>query len=126
MTEARTDRFPLTPGSTDPLRGDLLTAERLAEAARALARAQTVTEQRAGRTTPLPAMVTAADTALHLAYSQLTADARADVPVSVAAEWLLDNFYLIEEQVDAIQVDLPRDYDLELPRLMSGPLAGYP
>jgi cellobiose phosphorylase len=126
MPEERTVPHPLIPGSSEPIRGDLVTGERLADEARLLAGAQTATETLEGRTTPLPALVSAADTSLHRAYSRLASDARADVSVSVAAEWLLDNFYLIEEQIDAIQVDLPRDYGLELPRLTAGPLAGFP
>ncbi len=126
MIEEQPVPRPLVPGSPEPIRGDLVTGERLADAARSLAGSQAAVETLEGRTTPLPVLVGAADTSLHLAYSRLAADARADVSVSVAAEWLLDNFYLIEEQVDAIKVDLPRDYGLELPRLTSGPLAGYP
>jgi len=126
MTEEQTVPRPFVPGSTEPIRGDLVTGERLAGAARSLAGAQTGVETVEARTTPLPALVAAADESLHLAYGRLAADARADVSVSVAAEWLLDNFYLIEEQVDAIKIDLPRDYGLELPRLTSGPLAGFP
>ncbi|MGI8482552.1 MAG: GH36-type glycosyl hydrolase domain-containing protein, partial [Chthoniobacterales bacterium] len=41
-----------------------------------------------------------------------------------AAEWLLDNFYLIEEQIQLARRHLPREYSRELPRLTSGPSAG--
>src|SRR5271154_2906588 len=43
-----------------------------------------------------------------------------------AAEWLLDNFYLIEEQIRTARRHLPRGYSRELPRLASGPSAGLP
>ena len=46
--------------------------------------------------------------------------------VTPAAEWLLDNFYLIEEQIRTARLHLPRGYSRELPRLASGPSAGLP
>src|SRR6185436_1782526 len=46
--------------------------------------------------------------------------------VTPAAEWLLDNFYLIEEQIHTARRHLPRGYSRELPRLESGASAGLP
>jgi cyclic beta-1,2-glucan synthetase len=41
--------------------------------------------------------------------------------ITPAAEWLLDNFYLIEEQIQMARRHLPRGYSRELPRLLNGP-----
>ncbi len=46
--------------------------------------------------------------------------------VSPAGDWLLDNYYLIEEQIRLAQRFLPKGYSRELPTLIKGPLAGYP
>src|SRR5438128_9447002 len=46
--------------------------------------------------------------------------------VTPAAEWLLDNFYLIEEQIQLVRRHLPREYSRELPRLTNSPSAGFP
>jgi cyclic beta-1,2-glucan synthetase len=46
--------------------------------------------------------------------------------VSPAAEWLLDNFHLIEAQLTQIHEGLPRRYFRELPVLLDEPLAGLP
>ncbi len=46
--------------------------------------------------------------------------------ITPAAEWLLDNFYLIEEQIRIARRHLPKGYSRELPRLASGPSAGLP
>ena len=46
--------------------------------------------------------------------------------ITPAAEWLLDNFYLIEEQIQMARRHLPRGYSRELPRLVNGPSAGLP
>ncbi len=42
------------------------------------------------------------------------------------AEWLLDNYYIIAEQIAEIRVDLPRRFYRELPNLANGPLQSYP
>ena len=46
--------------------------------------------------------------------------------IAPAEEWLLDNFYLIEEQIRTAKRHLPKGYSLELPRLLRGPSAGRP
>jgi cyclic beta-1,2-glucan synthetase len=43
-----------------------------------------------------------------------------------AAEWLLDNFYVIEEQFKEIQHNLTRDLYRDLPVLAKGKYAGFP
>ena len=43
-----------------------------------------------------------------------------------AGEWLLDNFYLIEEQIRTAKSHLPKGYSRQLPRLLNGPSAGLP
>ncbi len=47
-------------------------------------------------------------------------------PITPASEWLVDNFYLLEEQIQMARRHLPRGYSRELPRLASGPSAGFP
>ncbi|TVR47756.1 MAG: cyclic beta 1-2 glucan synthetase, partial [Puniceicoccaceae bacterium] len=46
--------------------------------------------------------------------------------VTPDGEWLLDNFYLIEQQIHASRLHLPKTYSSELPRLLNGPQAGFP
>jgi cyclic beta-1,2-glucan synthetase len=46
--------------------------------------------------------------------------------ISPAAEWLLDNFHLIEAQLKEIHEGLPRRYFRTLPVLQDEPLAGLP
>ena len=52
-----------------------------------------------------------------------TDEGRATTP---AAEWLIDNYHLIERQIRQISMDLPPSYYRQLPKLGSGPFAGYP
>ncbi|MBN2337263.1 MAG: cyclic beta 1-2 glucan synthetase [Acidobacteria bacterium] len=46
--------------------------------------------------------------------------------ITPAGEWLLDNFYLIEEQISTARRHLPKGYSAELPRLRDGLSAGLP
>jgi cellobiose phosphorylase len=46
--------------------------------------------------------------------------------ITPAGEWLLDNFYLIEEQIRTAKRHLPKGYSGGLPRLQKGPSAGLP
>jgi cellobiose phosphorylase len=60
------------------------------------------------------------------ACNQLTEAIKAGRQVTPAAEWLLDNFYLIEEQIRTATRHLPKNYSKELPRLLRGTSAGRP
>ena len=46
--------------------------------------------------------------------------------ITPAAEWLLDNYYLIEEQIRTARRHLPKGYSRELPRLAAGASVGSP
>jgi len=46
--------------------------------------------------------------------------------ITPAAEWLLDNFYVMEEQVLTARKHFPRSYGRSLPKLADGPGAGTP
>ncbi|MFZ6814789.1 GH36-type glycosyl hydrolase domain-containing protein [Undibacterium sp. Rencai35W] len=60
------------------------------------------------------------------ACAALTAALRENRQITPAAEWLLDNFYLIEEQIRIAKQHLPKGYSKELPRLTNGPSGGKP
>lgn len=59
------------------------------------------------------------------AYDVVTATATTERFVPSEA-WLLDNFYLIEQQIGLARGHLPRGYSQQLPRLKNGLSAGYP
>jgi cellobiose phosphorylase len=60
------------------------------------------------------------------ACNLLTASIKSNRRIAPAGEWLLDNFYLIEEQIRTARRHLPKGYSRELPRLLNGPSAGLP
>jgi len=57
---------------------------------------------------------------------RLTEAVAASHRITPAGEWLLDNFYLVEEQIRTARRHLPRDYSRELPGLAEGASAGLP
>ncbi|MDQ2087331.1 glucoamylase family protein [Herbivorax sp. ANBcel31] len=58
-------------------------------------------------------------------YKMLNEDVQKGIPTTPDAEWLLDNFYIIEEQVKGVRRDLSKDMYLRLPAISSGSLKGY-
>ncbi len=46
--------------------------------------------------------------------------------ITPAAEWLVDNYYLVERQIREIHSALPPGYYRQLPKLRDGPFVGYP
>ena len=119
-------RNPDPPGKADePIVAELFSVERLEQHAESLAAAQRVTEDpRVGR----PVLPRLADNGRVLleAYRTLAVSIREERSVTPAAEWLVDNFHIVEEQVREIRDDLPDTYYRELPKLADGHLAGYP
>lgn len=59
-------------------------------------------------------------------HENLTEAVKSNTRIVPAAEWLLDNFYLIEEQIYTAKKHLPKGYSRELPQLSKGASAGLP
>jgi len=59
-------------------------------------------------------------------YHLITESAKENSLIAPAGEWLLDNFYLIEEQIYTGKKHLPKGYSETLPRLSKGAYAGLP
>jgi cellobiose phosphorylase len=112
-----------TSADEAPLRGELFSLEQLVQHAKALAASHSVLTHRGSNR--LLARLGENDQILR-AYNRTTQSVDRTRRVTHAAEWLLDNFYLIEEQVQVARRHLPRGYSRELPRLVSGPSAGFP
>jgi cyclic beta-1,2-glucan synthetase len=49
-----------------------------------------------------------------------------DLALSHAAEWLLDNYYIVRQALRQLVQDLSPGYYRRLPKLAAGPMAGYP
>ena len=107
-----------------PLRSELFTTEQMERHGKTLAAAHRVTPGRA-QDQLLPRLASN-DTVLIGVCNRLAAAISTNRRIAPAGEWLLDNFHLIEEQIDTAKRHLPRGYSRELPRLALGPSAGLP
>ena len=112
------------PFRPDPLRAEIYGLERLEAHARDLAGASTVTST--GPSRPLLQRLRDNGRQLRKAYHEVADAARRQEPLTPDAEWLLDNFYIIEDVLRTVRQDLPGGYYAELPRLTTGPLTGLP
>ncbi len=110
---------------TAPIRGELFSVERIEDHARSLATAQIVSagEQRGER---LDRRLADNEAVLAAVYRDTSEALEAGSAITPAAEWLIDNFYVIERQIREIRADLPPGYYRQLPKLATGPFAGYP
>ncbi|MEZ0271606.1 MAG: glucoamylase family protein [Methylophilaceae bacterium] len=59
-------------------------------------------------------------------YDVVTTAAAPGQRIVPAESWLLDNFYLIEQQIVLARRHLPRGYSRQLPRLAEGHCVGFP
>ena len=109
--------------SEPPLRGDLFSVEQLARHAKALAANHQVVT-RVGSNRLLDRLVQNEEKLR--TFNRQTLAVGQSRRVTPAAEWLLDNFYLIEEQIQLSRRHLPRGYSRELPRLLNSQSAGLP
>ena len=109
----------------DPIREELFSAERLGEHARSLASAQHVAPLTTKGSSLARRLKDNSGVLLSVYQSTVAAigEGRAITP---AAEWLIDNYHLIERNIREIHSDLPAGYYRQLPKLTGGPFAGYP
>ena len=108
----------------EPLRAELFSVDQLEQHAVALAGWHSI-DERPGPTRLLERL-RENEAVLVSAYDSVAEAVRQERHISPAAEWLLDNFYVIEEQIRMARRHLPKQYSQELPRLTSGPRAGFP
>src|SRR5579862_8254183 len=109
----------------EPIVGELFSIERLEQHAESLAAAQTVTHAPASGQ---PLIETVAENG-HLLldyYREIAKAIQGEQAITPAAQWLVDNFYVVEEQLREIHDHLPPGFYRKLPKLASGHLAGYP
>ncbi len=109
----------------EPIREELFGPERLDEHARSLALAQRVTAKPA-RGHPLAGRLADNAAVLLAAYRNIARTIEDGHAITPAAEWLIDNYHLVERQIREIRSDLPSGYYRQLPKLADGPFAGYP
>lgn len=103
-----------------PLRGDVFSAEHLHQHFANLAASLPVVAAPAVKDRDFSARFEANAAHITNAYESISLAARNGDDVPAEAEWLLDNFYVVEEQLREIRDDLPRGFYRELPKTASG------
>lgn len=114
LVRSRPPDAALRPVPAPPERQSLLSDQQLREHARELA----ATHRRvaSGSTDELERHLNRDAGTLARAYRAARAAATERTP-EPAAEWLIDNYYVIEEQIKEIRAGLPRSYRRELPAI---------
>jgi len=100
--------------------------QRLAENAASLARALLVSHETKPRGPSFLRRLREIERALEWANASLTMSADVHHAFTLSAEWLLDNAYLIREQMTDLRRSLPQRKYGELPLIATGPRAGLP
>jgi cyclic beta-1,2-glucan synthetase len=112
--------------SARPLGHELPSGQRLAENAARLAGAIPVDREAKPRGPSFLRRLREIEHALEWANASLTMSAEVHHAFTLSAELLLDNAYLIREQVTDLRESLPQKYYGELPLIADGPEAGVP
>ncbi len=122
--------YPPPPFSVEPtarpLSHELPSSQRLVENAASLASAIAVSRGAKPRGPSFLHRLLEIEDALEWANMGLTMSADAHHAFTLSAEWLLDNAYLIREQVTDLRKSLPQKYYGKLPLIANGPAAGLP
>ena len=107
-----------------PLRAELFSMAQMETHGRKLAQSHRV---RFGKAPDqLLARLTSNERALLDACELLSRAVASGRQITPAGEWMLDNFYLIEEQINTARRHLPKGYSWELPQLSEGTSRGLP
>lgn len=107
-----------------PLRSELLSSDQMKQHGKTLASIHKLTTQKAAER--LLVRLHENENVLIETRNKLTSVAQDNNPLAPAEEWLLDNFYLIEEHIRMAKRHLSKGYSRGLPRLQNGPSAGLP
>ena len=116
---------PQHGGLEPPIRSELFGLQRFAEHGVSLGLTHRVTATHKSRDSFFPR--------LHLnivrlreSFEYISVQANAGYDISPAAEWLIENFHLLEAQFKEISEGLPPSYFRTLPILVDAPLSGLP
>ncbi len=123
--KATADAIDSSSPGEDPIRAELFGIERLEQHAESLAGAHRTTGKPPRGWNLLPRVRENAHVLL-AAYRNIAETVLAKREITPAAEWILDNFHIVDEQLRGIRDHLPGGYYRLLPKIAAGHLAGCP
>jgi cyclic beta-1,2-glucan synthetase len=115
---------PEYSGEAPPLRAELYSADQMEQHGKDIVAAHRIASGRASHR--LLERLGDNERRLVEIRSLLAAAVADNRRITPGAEWLLDNFHLVEEQIRTAKRHLPKGYSRELPRLSHGASAGLP
>src|SRR6266566_3886169 len=118
----RTDPARKYSGNELPLRSELFSTDQMEEHGKTLAASNKLSTK--GAASRLLTRLAENEDVLIGVHGLLIEAVQSDRRIAPAGEWLLDNFYLVEEQIRTAKRHLPKGYSRELPCLQNGPSAG--
>ncbi|MGL6040158.1 MAG: cyclic beta 1-2 glucan synthetase, partial [Deefgea sp.] len=124
MQSKKSNWLPDTHPLETPLRSELFSADQMAIYGQSLAASHQLGECKTNDF--LLQRLASNEEILINVCSMLTLEVANKRSITPAGGWLLDNFYLIEEQIRTAKRHLPQGYSRELPRLSQGPSAQNP
>ena len=99
----------------EPIRAELFSIERLEQHGETLAVAQRITDDPGGGR-PIASRIRDNARVLLEVYRGTATAIREERAITPAAEWLVDNFHVVEEQIREIRDDLSRGFYRQLPK----------
>ncbi len=107
-----------------PLREDLFSADQIEQYGLVLAKRHKILTGKAPNT--LLKRLAENEDIINEVHEFLTESVKSEHPIIPAGEWLLDNFYLIQEQIRIGKKHLPKSYNQNLPRIIDSSESGIP
>jgi len=128
--ESQPSIFTFHPGRKhhvidDVPRATPLTSDQFRQHARELAAAHSLRASRAGGETLLDRL-DRCERLIHRLRQGLEEVSKLDRRISTSAEWILDNAYIVQGQINDVRLNLPKGFYRELPVLDSEPFRGLP
>ncbi len=118
----QTNNSKLSYLNEEPLRAELYSSEQLERFGKTLASSHKLSSKTAKD--HLLKRLSDNENILHEVRRLLTYSIKRKYQITPAGEWLIDNFYLIEEHILSAKRHFPKDYSEDLPQLAEGPSAG--
>ncbi len=125
LTKQVTSRDGLSRDDDKPFRLELFSPDQRRERGIALGQEHRASRERKGGDRLLRRLADNEEV-LRAIHRQLVDDVTGVKPLTPVGDWILDNFYIIEEQIGLAKRHLPRRYLLELPRLSNPGKVGIP
>jgi cyclic beta-1,2-glucan synthetase len=112
----------LNYSNEEPLRAELFSSEQMERFGKTLAKTHKLSTKPAQD--HLLKRLANNEVILHEVRKLLTDSIKRKYQIPPAGEWLIDNFYLIEENIRSAKTHFPKDYSEDLPQLANGSSAG--